>query len=152
MMGAHGFCRSFVGWVPRLEPANKNHRQSPINQYVARRLLEENIAKEIVKENIKLLKENLRIVKEFTEKNGWEISEPKGGIYAFIRLPGIDSVEFSLKLLRYEKVAVAPGADFGDCWKDWLRITIAKSKSELLEGLRRIEKQYNLTTCTKPRG
>jgi len=113
-----------------------------INQYVARRLLEENIAKGIVEKNLKLLKQNLAVVKEFVEANEWEIIEPKGGIYAFIRLPGINSAEFSLRLLREEKVAVAPGIDFGENWKEWLRITIAKSKEEIQEGLKRISRFY----------
>jgi len=121
-----------------------------INQYVARRLLEENIASEIVKKNLEILRHNLKIVKEFAEENSWELMEPRGGIYAFIRLPGIDSAKFSLKLLREAKVAVAPGIDFGERWNEWLRITIAKSKSELLEGLRRIKKQYYSATRNKP--
>jgi len=113
-----------------------------INQYVAMRILRENLDRPFVEENLKLLRKNLKIVRDFVYENSWEMVEPKGGIYAFIRLPGIKSQNFALKLLEEEKVAIAPGVDFGEKWTDWIRITIAKSEEEIVEGLSRIKKLY----------
>jgi len=113
-----------------------------LNQYVAMKILRENLDRPFVEENLKLLRSNLKIVKEFIHENSWEIIEPKGGIYAFIRLPRIKSPDFALKLLEEKKVAVAPGVDFGDKWVDWIRITIAKSEDEIIEGLKRMRELY----------
>lgn len=109
-----------------------------INQYVAMRLLQENIAKQVVVENLKLLTQNLKIAKDLAEEYDWDYIDPRGGIYFFFRIPRIDSGEFALKLVEKYGVAVAPGIDFGEKWREWIRITIAKSKEEVEEGLRRI--------------
>ncbi|MHA1676606.1 MAG: pyridoxal phosphate-dependent aminotransferase [Candidatus Njordarchaeales archaeon] len=114
-----------------------------INQYVARRILEEELEEPFVKKNLKILQKNLKLVMDYVEDHAWEMIEPKGGIYAFIRLPGVDSGNFSLKLLEKMNVAVAPGIDFGENWKDWLRITIARTEEEIQEGLDRISKLYS---------
>ena len=114
-----------------------------INQYVAKRILEEELERGHVERNLALLRKNLGIVKKYVEKESWEMVEPQGGIYAFIRLPQADSVKFSIALLEEKKVAVAPGIDFGERWKEWIRITIAKSEEEVREGLNRIAELYD---------
>ncbi|MEX0568568.1 MAG: pyridoxal phosphate-dependent aminotransferase, partial [Candidatus Njordarchaeota archaeon] len=61
-----------------------------LNQYVARRILEEKLEEKVLKENLKRLRSNLRVVLDYVEENGWEIIEPRGGIYVFIRLPRVN--------------------------------------------------------------
>ena len=116
-----------------------------INQYVAMRILQADMDRSFIEENLRMLKHNLKIVMEAIEENGWDFIEPRGGIYAFIRLPRIKSHKFALRLLEEKKVAVAPGVDFGDRWIDWIRITIAKATDEIVEGLNRISQLYRET-------
>jgi aminotransferase len=68
--------------------------------------------------------------------------EPKGAFYAFpsVTGTGLDSEEFSEKLLMEEKVAVVPGAAFGDCGEGYVRCCYATSLADIEEALRRMER------------
>jgi aminotransferase len=66
--------------------------------------------------------------------------EPKGAFYAFpsIRSTGLSSDEFAEKLLLEERVAVIPGAAFGECGEGHVRCCYATSMAEIEEALERI--------------
>jgi aminotransferase len=66
--------------------------------------------------------------------------EPKGAFYAFpsIRNTGLSSDEFAEKLLLEERVAVIPGAAFGECGEGHVRCCYATSMAEIEEALERI--------------
>jgi aminotransferase len=67
--------------------------------------------------------------------------EPKGAFYAFpsIKATGMNSEEFSEKLLWEEKVAVVPGTAFGACGEGFIRCCYATSLPNIEEALRRID-------------
>src|SRR4030067_2928541 len=60
---------------------------------------------------------------------GLSCFEPKGAFYAFpsIAITGMTSEEFAERLLREEKVAVVPGAAFGQCGEGHVRCCHALS-------------------------
>ena len=64
---------------------------------------------------------------------GLQCFEPYGAFYVFpcIKEFGMTSEEFAERLLREEKVAVVPGAAFGDCGEGFLRISYAYSLENL---------------------
>jgi aminotransferase len=66
--------------------------------------------------------------------------EPKGAFYAFpsITPTGMDSEEFSEKLLIEEKVAVVPGSAFGQCGEGYVRCCYATSLAKIEEALARM--------------
>jgi aminotransferase len=66
--------------------------------------------------------------------------EPKGAFYAFpcITGTGMDSEEFSEKLLTEEKVAVVPGSAFGKCGEGYVRCCYATSMADIEEALTRM--------------
>jgi len=66
--------------------------------------------------------------------------EPKGAFYAFpsIRSTGLSSDEFAERLLLEERVAVIPGAAFGECGEGHVRCCYATSMAEIEEALQRI--------------
>ena len=68
--------------------------------------------------------------------------KPEGTFYVFpsIKNTGMDSVEFSKRLLKKEKVAVVPGTAFGPQGKHFIRISYATSMSDLKEACIRIER------------
>jgi aminotransferase len=68
--------------------------------------------------------------------------EPKGAFYAFpsIKTTGMNSEEFSEKLLREEKVAVVPGTAFGPYGEGFVRCCYATSLPSIEEALRRIDR------------
>jgi aminotransferase len=79
------------------------------------------------------------IVKGFNDI-GLPCFEPKGAFYAFpsITPTGMTSEEFSEKLLVEEKVAVVPGAAFGQCGEGYVRCCYATSLADIEEALRRM--------------
>jgi aspartate aminotransferase len=66
---------------------------------------------------------------------------PDGAFYLWIdvrdRCHG-DVEEWALRLLREQRVAVAPGTTFGPAGQGWARVSLATASDDLLEGLRRI--------------
>jgi aspartate aminotransferase len=72
-----------------------------------------------------------------------DLFTPAGAFYAFVGVgkylqPGEDSMKFAERLLEGAKVAVVPGAPFGE--PDWLRLSFATDERTLREGCERIVK------------
>ena len=66
--------------------------------------------------------------------------KPQGAFYAFvdIRLTGLDSDEFSRRLLGEERVAVVPGEAFGEAGCGFVRLSYAGNADDLREGVARL--------------
>ncbi len=70
-------------------------------------------------------------------KNDYQIVEPKGAFYMFIKTP-LSGEQFAKKLLK-NNVAVVPGSAFGDNCRDYIRISFA-IKRELAPEIIRVFK------------
>jgi len=84
------------------------------------------------------------MVKGFN-KIGLDCFEPKGAFYAFpsIKNTGMNSDEFSEKLLKEEKVVVVPGTAFGQSGEGFIRCCYATALPEIEEALDRIKRFLN---------
>ena len=73
---------------------------------------------------------------------GLDCFEPRGAFYAFpsITVTGMESEEFSEKLLIEEKVAVVPGSAFGQCGEGYVRCCYATSLTDIEEALSRMKR------------
>jgi len=71
---------------------------------------------------------------------GLACHRPLGAFYAFPSVTrfGLPAKEFSLQLLREEKVAVVPGTAFGACGEGFVRCAYATSMDNIKEALARI--------------
>lgn len=78
------------------------------------------------------------MVKEVSKMEGISCVNPKGAFYAFcdISRTGMDSFEFSRRLLEEAKVAVIPGAPFG--WDTHIRLSFATAIEDIRKGLQRM--------------
>ena len=67
---------------------------------------------------------------------------PQGGIAIFIKIPNSfkNAFSFAEKLLKEQKVSVAPGELFG--WENYFRMNLASSPKNIKEGIKRIVKYY----------
>lgn len=76
---------------------------------------------------------------------GLTCHNPEGAFYAFpsIKSSGMDSMTFSMELLKQQKVAVVPGTAFGKSGEGFIRISYASSLENLREAMFRIEKFLN---------
>jgi aspartate aminotransferase len=95
-------------------------------------------------EQIKLYRQRRDLLLEILGKAGKiDLFTPQGAFYAFIGVgrylkAGENSMGFSERLLEGAKVAVVPGAPFGE--PEWLRLSFASEEKNLREGAGRIVK------------
>jgi aspartate/methionine/tyrosine aminotransferase len=78
---------------------------------------------------------------------GVQVAKPRGGMYAFFRVPGAsdDSLAFAKHLVTERGLGLAPGVAFGDEAQGWLRWCFAsRDPSRLDEGLRRLSAALRL--------
>ncbi len=73
---------------------------------------------------------------------GLECPRPLGAFYAFpsVAKYGMSAKDFSLKLLREEKVAVVPGTAFGACGEGYVRCAYATSMDNIKEAVIRLRR------------
>jgi aspartate/methionine/tyrosine aminotransferase len=77
---------------------------------------------------------------------GVEVAVPRGGMYAFFRVPGEgDSLAFARRLVADHGLGLAPGAAFGDEGEGWLRWCFASQDPQrLLDGVGRLSRALGL--------
>ncbi|MBI2960498.1 MAG: alanine transaminase [Betaproteobacteria bacterium] len=73
---------------------------------------------------------------------GWMVDNPKASMYVWARIPeayrAMGSLEFAKKLLREAKIAVSPGAGFGEYGDDHVRIALIENEPRSRQALRGI--------------
>jgi len=149
---------AMTGWrigfavAPREVVSGMNKLQShstsnacTISQYAALEALTG--PQEIVMEQYKLFEERRNIVQNILSKIDLiSFIEPHGAFYIFVNIKKIlerstnieNSKEFCIKLLDEAYVATVPGSVFG--MEGYLRISLAKSKDQLMVAMERIKK------------
>lgn len=70
---------------------------------------------------------------------GWKVQEPKACMYLWAQLPpGLDDLEFCLRLLSQSGVALAPGRGFGPGGYGYVRFALVQPEPVLGEAAQRI--------------
>ena len=87
------------------------------------------------------LKESYNHLSGELKNLGFEIPETKGGYFVWAKLPQkySDGFKFAIDLYDEQKVAVIPGEHFSDKAKNYIRFNIAREKSEVEEGIKRVK-------------
>jgi len=103
-------------------------------QYVAMKALEADTT-----DNTKTMKKRLETVVRRAEKMELDFVQPDGAMYIFasVRKPHFDSVEFTNKLLD-QGVAIAPGEGFGN-YQRFVRISACQPEDILSQGMQIID-------------
>ena len=74
---------------------------------------------------------------------GWKMESPKATMFVWAKLPekflNIGSLEFSKKLLKYGKVAVAPGIGFGKNGEGFVRIGLVENEYRIRQAIKNIK-------------
>jgi len=75
---------------------------------------------------------------------GWDVPSPKATMFAWAPLPDefkeIGSMEFAKLLMRHAKVAVSPGAGFGEYGEGYVRIGLVENEQRIRQAVRNIKK------------
>jgi aspartate/methionine/tyrosine aminotransferase len=88
-----------------------------------------------------------RLVGGLQQLPGVEVASPRGGMYAFFRVPGAsdDSLAFAKHLVADHGLGLAPGVAFGDEAQGWLRWCFASRDPQRLDdGLDRLRRALRL--------
>ncbi len=111
-----------------------------ISQYAAIEAIEK-ADKDVERMRQEYLKRRNLIVNELNDI-GLRCIKPDGAFYAFpeITSTGKSSREFSLELLKAEKVAVVPGNVFGNSGEGHIRCSYANSMDDIKEAMARIRR------------
>jgi len=65
---------------------------------------------------------------------GWDVLEPEGSFFVWVRLPkGTDAVSFARRLREEQRVAVAPGDGFGERGRGHIRLGLVHDEATLTE-------------------
>jgi aspartate/methionine/tyrosine aminotransferase len=84
--------------------------------------------------------------------NGVEVASPRGGMYAFFRLPGFDdSLAIAKRLVQEAGLGLAPGEAFGVEATGWLRWCFAsKDTLRLVQGVERLRHWLERQPAARP--
>ncbi len=86
----------------------------------------------------------LDVLVEGLNKAGWPVEKPKATMFLWAKIPekfrDMGSVDFSMKLLKEAKVAVAPGAGFGEHGEGYVRFAVVENEKRIRQAVRNIKK------------
>ena len=150
---------SITGWRIGYLIAHQDHMQkiksihdytglcapSILQQAIVEYLKNYDFGKDYISNLRNRLKESYNHLSGELKKLGFEIPETKGGYFVWAKLPPkySDGFKFAIDLYDEQKVAVIPGEHFSDKAKNYIRFNIAREKSELEEGIKRIKVFFN---------
>ena len=70
---------------------------------------------------------------------GWEVFEPEGTFFVWVRVPGgADAADFARRLREEQRVAVAPGDGFGERGRGFFRVGLVHDDATLAELVERL--------------
>jgi aminotransferase len=70
---------------------------------------------------------------------GWEVFQPEGTFFVWVRVPGgADAADFARRLREEQRVAVAPGDGFGERGRGFFRIGLVHDDATLAELVERL--------------
>ena len=84
---------------------------------------------------------NLAAVTALLEKRGIPYLQPRGTFYLWVdvsHVSGGDVAAWAERFLLEQRVAIAPGSAFGRSGEGWIRVCVAATRGDLLEGVGRI--------------
>ncbi len=104
---------------------------------------------EIVEKNREVYRRRRDVLVEGLNRIGWQVEKPKGSMFLWARIPswvGMNSLDFSLFLLREAKVAVSPGIGFGEYGEGYVRFALVENEHRIRQAVRGIKRAFEKFT------
>jgi len=80
------------------------------------------------------------------QEAGWPVENPRASMYVWAKIPerysAMGSIEFTKKLLKDAKIAVAPGIGFGDYGDDHVRIALIENENRIRQAVRGVKEMF----------
>src|SRR5579871_418680 len=78
---------------------------------------------------------------------GWPVDKPKAAMYLWAKIPQryakMNSLDFSMMLLKEAAVSISPGSGFGSLGEGYVRIALVENKDRIRQALRNIKKLFS---------
>ncbi|GAB6078587.1 aminotransferase class I/II-fold pyridoxal phosphate-dependent enzyme [Hydrogenobaculum acidophilum] len=74
---------------------------------------------------------------------GWHVKPPRAGMFVWARIPSsinMNSLDFSMFLLKEAKVAVSPGVGFGEMGEGYVRFALVENEKRIRQALKNMKK------------
>ncbi len=100
---------------------------------------------EIVEENRRIYERRRNVLVEGLRSLGWYVDKPKGSMFVWAKIPewiGMNSLDFSMFLLREAKVAVSPGVGFGEYGEGYVRFALVENELRIRQAVRGIRRAF----------
>jgi alanine-synthesizing transaminase len=98
---------------------------------------------EIVEKNRDVYQRRRDVLVEGLNRIGWTVEKPKASMFVWAKIPewvGMNSLDFSLFLLKEAKVAVSPGMGFGEYGEGYVRFALVENEHRIRQAVRGIKK------------
>jgi len=98
---------------------------------------------EIVEKNRDVYQKRRDVLVEGLNRIGWPVEKPKASMFVWAKIPewvGMNSLDFSLFLLKEAKVAVSPGIGFGEYGEGYVRFALVENEHRIRQAVRGIKK------------
>ncbi|WP_457601223.1 aminotransferase class I/II-fold pyridoxal phosphate-dependent enzyme [Hydrogenivirga sp.] len=106
---------------------------------------------EIVEQNARMYERRRDVLIEGLRSAGWEVEKPKGSMFVWAKIPewvGMNSLDFSMFLLREAKVAVSPGVGFGEYGEGFVRFALVENELRIKQAVRGIRRAFRKLQAT----
>lgn len=84
------------------------------------------------------------ILIELLQRMDWDVSHPQAGMFVWARRPepcqAMESMEFTLRLMKATNVAVAPGIGFGEEGEGYWRLALVENEHRLRQAVRQMRR------------
>ncbi len=101
-----------------------------------------------VKDIRALYKSRRDVLVEGLQKLGWDLEKPKATMFVWAKIPekfkNMNSVDFSMKMIREAEVAVSPGSGFGEGGEGYIRFALIENEQRTKQALKNIKRLMNL--------
>jgi len=99
---------------------------------------------ECVRQICDMYEHRRNVLCEGLNQAGWAVEKPKATMFVWAKIPepfrALGSIEFSKRLLEQAKVAVSPGAGFGEYGDDHVRFALIENEHRTRQAIRGIKK------------
>ena len=98
---------------------------------------------EVVEKNRDVYQRRRDVLVEGLNRIGWTVEKPKASMFVWAKIPewvGMNSLDFSLFLLKEAKVSVSPGIGFGEYGEGYVRFALVENEHRIRQAVRGIKK------------
>ncbi len=96
-----------------------------------------------VEENRNIYKARRDVLVKGLNEMGWHVKAPKAGMFVWAKIPSsinMNSLEFSMFLLKEAKVAVSPGVGFGEMGEGYVRFALVENEKRIKQAIKNMKK------------